>query len=452
MPTFVNVGPENIADIVNGYLEENKPNWADAARKYTQYISALYFFTPGRLKKKAFTDKCTFSFANRANGTARWSKLFDTITPSRSDLSVQGEVNWAMSDVHYAVDARDANSEATIRSATALASAVRAMQNEKTARTIENELFSHPWFEEATQDRLHLTDEDSSLNKQEELIMSRWAKRIPGIRAFERAGRVFMNKLRFDLYVAMRKAATKSGTATEEERRQIAMFINESTGRGGLGKLEPAAVPLARTMFSPRYLASRVQLLAGHSLWGGTARSRKLIAQEYARSMIGLGLYYTLLSMLFADEKDKKRGSVSLDARSSDFGKIRVGDSRLDPMAGLAQVITLFGRTVTGESKGINGKVTPLRGPKVANRDWWDTFTNFARSKLHPVPAKIVNLLSSRSMTGEPADVQSELSNAATPITYADIYEAFQEHGLDEATALSLLAFFGEGLQNYKDK
>lgn len=215
------------------------------------------------------------------------------------------------------------------------------MRDEKTARTIENQIFSHPWFDEAVQDKLHLTDEDSSLHKQEELIMSRWAKKIPSIKAFERAGRVFMNKLRFDLYVAMRKAATKSGTATEDERRQIAMFINESTGRGGLGQLEPAAVPLARVLFSPRYLASRVQMLSGHSMWGGTGRSRKLIAGEYARAMIGMGIYYTLLSWWFSDEKDKKKGSVNWDWRSSDFGKIRIGDTRLDPMAGLAQVTTL---------------------------------------------------------------------------------------------------------------
>jgi hypothetical protein len=35
------------------------------------------------------------------------------------------------------------------------------------------------------------------------------------------------------------------------------------------------------------------------------------------------------------------------------------------------------------------------------------------------------------------------------PITYVDIYTALKEHNLSDATALSLLALLGEGLQTY---
>lgn len=339
-----------------------------------------------------------------------------------------------------------------IKTGRALASAFRAMKNETTARAIENQILSHPKFDEAKAARLHMTDEDSSLNKQEEFLTSRLAGRIPGVAAFARAGRVFMNKLRFDMYLAMEKAATKTGTATEEERQAIATFINESTGRGGLGKAgEPAAVFLGRLMFSPRYLASRFQMLAGHSMWGGTNRSRRLIAKEYGRIIAGMGVYYSLLAMLFSLGDDEKDGSIVVDPRSSDFGKVRVGDSRIDPMAGLSQVATLISRATTGETTTISGKTIPLRGDKTkfGQRDMFRVLADFGRSKLHPMPATIINLLSSKDLAGQPVDVKSELGRAAMPITYKDIYDALREHGLAEGGALGLLAFFGEGLQHY---
>ncbi len=379
-----------------------------------------------------------------------------------------------------------------IRGIKAMGSAFRAMLNEETARAIENEIFSHPEFEQAKADRLHLTDEDSSMNKQEEFLVSRLAGNLGrglkgaafgatsgaikgavtglaagnpilggaigatigagagglvGFDAFQRAGRVFMNKLRFDDYLTLKKSLTRTGTGTDEERRMIAMSINEATGRGGLGPLEPSAVALGRMMFSPRYLASRFQYPALHPLWGGSSRSRKIIAHEYARTLIGMGAYYGLLIGFLSLLRDDVK--VETDSRSSDFLKIRAGETRLDPLAGLQQVAVLLSRTRNGETKNKYGKVVPLRGPKAKGRDWYDMATDFARTKAHPTLGKAINLLTGMDLAGKPVTATEELAGAVAPITYEDIYDALREHGLAEGGALGLLAFFGEGLQHY---
>lgn len=337
-----------------------------------------------------------------------------------------------------------------VSTAKAMGAALRAMRSEHAALTIESGILDHPKYPEAKAAKLHIAQTDAPLSRQEEMLIGRLVGKIPGIKAFDRAGRTFLNKLRFDTYLALEKGLTKSGTATPEERHAIALFVNESTGRGGLGKVgEPAAVALGRAFFSPRYFISRLQLAAGHSMWGGSMRSRRIVAGEYARAIAGLGVYYTLLSWGLGD-KDKKT-TIELDPRSTDFGKVKIGDTRLDPLAGLAQIATFGARMATGETKDAKGKITSLRNPKFGGRDVPDVIWSFLRSKLHPAPGTLIDLLATKDFGGQSVTMAGEAAKL-TPLTYRDIWDALKEQGYKDGAALSLLAFFGEGLQSYAKK
>lgn len=336
-----------------------------------------------------------------------------------------------------------------IRTARALPDTFRALlASDVRARAIDDKIHTHPDAEAAKRAKLHLVEEGASLHRSEEIMMGRLVGHIPIVKNFNQAARVFLNKVRFDMWQAMRKSMSKSGTPTLAEDKQIAMFVNEATGRGGLGKVgEPAAVFLGRAMFSPRYYVSRFQLLSGHSLWGGTMRTRKVIAMEYARASIGLVLYYTALKMYFGKDADE----IELDPRSSDFGKVRLGDTRLDPLAGLAQATTFISRMASGETKTLRGRVVPLRGNvPYGGKRATDVAARHLRSKLHPVPVAIASLFDGTDLAGDEATLAGEGMNMVSPITYMDIYEALKEQDLDDATALSILAFLGEGLSTYE--
>jgi hypothetical protein len=164
-------------------------------------------------------------------------------------------------------------------------------------------------------------------------------------------------------------------------------------------------------------------------------------------------MYYTMLSLAFKRRKDEK-GGVELDPRSSDFGKIRLGNTRLDPLAGLAQVITFAARTVRGSTKTLGGRVVPIRGEKVpfGGSKWSDVAARFVRTKLHPVPGAIANLFDGTDLVGNKITLKQQATNMSMPITYADIYQTLREQGLGRGLALSLLTFLGEGLQTYKSK
>ena len=344
-----------------------------------------------------------------------------------------------------------------ILAAKALPSMFRAMKSWEAAHAQDLKILKDPEYAAARAAKLHIMDESSSLNKMEEFYAARWAHKIPVVSHFNRAARVFLNKLRYDTWKAMRKSMSKGGEPTAIEDAAIAQFVNEATGRGSLGWAEQGAVPLGRTFFAPRYAVSRFQILTGHSMWKQNGRARATIAREYARMLVGLGLYYTMLNAAFTILSPDKKKPITFDARSTDFGKIRVGDTRIDPLAGLAQAATMIGRTATGQTKTQKGRIIQLRKlagepRKYGEPTWTDVAARFARSKAHPALGAIANLFDGTSMDGSDTTVVKETGNLMGPITWLDIYKALQEQDLPTATTMSLLALLGEGLQNYEKK
>jgi hypothetical protein len=344
-----------------------------------------------------------------------------------------------------------------IRAKRQLHAAFRAFANEETARAIENEIEQHPWFEEATKiDKLALTKDSSGpLSKQEEFAVGKWLGKIPVLKEldrFNRAGRVFLNKMRWDTYVAMRGAWSRFGTATPEERERYATMVNEFTGRGSIKSLEKYIVAAGQILWSPRFLLSRIQAKTMHTLWGGTKRSKALIAMEYARAMAGLQIYTLITAYLLGDDDDQP--ALENDKRSSDYGKIRVGkDTRLDPMAGFAQTNTYLARLYHGEVIDAKGDIIDIRGDdKDANStNVWALTGKFGASKMHPAIVKGLNLLAGQDIYGNRRGLGIEASEAG-PMTWYDIAEALENHGYSKGAALGLLAFFGEGLNHYEQR
>lgn len=339
-----------------------------------------------------------------------------------------------------------------IMTAKALPKAFQALfGDEVTARAIDIKTRSDPMAAKAIENGVHFAEEGARLSAREETIASKLADKIPGLKNFNQAGRVFLNKLRVDLYATM----AGDQPLTPEQGEALAKYVNEATGRGSLGGLEKSAVTLGRVLFAPRYLSSRLQYVAGHSLWGGDATTRRIIAKEYAKTLVGLGVYYASLNAAFDtltdDPKDKP--IITTDPRSTDFGKVKIGDTRIDPLAGLSQVIVFGARTASGEKITNSGKLNQLRGDvPYGGEKWTDVAATFARSKLHPLPGTVVNLFNGTDLAGNEATFANQAGNLVAPLTYIDIYEALEEQDLPAGVAVSLLAMLGEGLQTYKPK
>lgn len=286
---------------------------------------------------------------------------------------------------------------------------------------------------------------------------SRFANKIPFIAGTGRAYTTLSNHMRADLFDMMVDKLTKKGNPpTDAQLKAIGEFVNDSTGAGklGAGSFElPGGYKdaLSAVFFSPAYVASRMRMLLGASLWGGDMKTRQIIAGEYLRITAGMAAVYALLSALAGhkdDEDDDK------DPRSSQFLKIKVGQhSSLDIMAGLSQIAVLFAREAMGQMvkdgkvynlRPIDGKPVPYGQP-----DMGDVLGKFIRSKLSPGAGFAWNRLTGTDFSGKPTTLRGDLGNLVVPLTAGQIKEAWQHERPEVAAPLSAAAMFGIGVNTF---
>ncbi len=324
---------------------------------------------------------------------------------------------------------------------------------------------------------LYIAETDQTkMSAQEEAFMSRWIDKIPSgakglflgsvVRGSQRAYLTFLNNLRADTFDSLLNQLQKGPTPTREEMESIAYYINTATGRGDLGKgaWNQAAVGLNTIFFAPRLVASRFQIIGGMPIFKATGRTKALVLQEYAKFLAGASIVYALAGLAQDDDDEP----LELDPRSSDFLKVRYGDTRVDPLGGLIQATVFVSRIVTGETKSAKGKITPIRDtmrlpnlfrevPKTdkvpyGGRNVFSLAADFARTKFSPAFGGAVDFATGENVIGEavtPADVVLKMT---VPMSFEEAMETLEAHGMPKGPALTVLMTFGAGVMTYNDR
>src|SRR3990167_2205722 len=209
----------------------------------------------------------------------------------------------------------------------AFTSMFKQFASESAFNTIQESIRSRPTYPLMKQARLSLTDIGESFTHREEAFMSSFADNIPSVHASNRGYVGFLNKLRADTFDDLVKKGQQLGVAEDPGfARSVAKYVNSATGRGELGRLEPIAVALNTVFFSPRLLTSRLRLLNPlfYASLHPVVRQRALTD---ALTMVSAGLSILGLAKL-------SRVEIGVDPRSSDFGKLKVGNTRYDIWGG----------------------------------------------------------------------------------------------------------------------
>ena len=291
---------------------------------------------------------------------------------------------------------------------------------------------------------LKLTDL-TDLSKREEAVMSTWAEKVPGVRRSNRAYVAFLNKLRADTFedlIKKGKVLGADGEANIPLAREIANFVNTSTGRGSLGSLEQSAVALNSTFFSPRLIASRLTMLNPHYYWSASPMVRK----EALKALFSVAAAGSTIGQLGR----MAGGTVESDPTSSDFGKIKIGNTRIDPFAGFQQYVVLANRLLEGRTKStVSGREYNL-GEEFGRPTKLDVLGRFAEGKLHPVLSFATGLLRGKDFTGQPFNVPQEVANRVMPIIIQDIIELANED--PTLLPLAIPASLGMGIQSYESQ
>ena len=281
----------------------------------------------------------------------------------------------------------------------AVMTSYKAAFSEDYAQQAMNDMDTDEWAETRRRALVFRSDVDGSLTTTEQQFYSSWAKKIPILRIFtkasERAAVVGMNRLRASIFNKEAEGWTAT-QRTDQNYKELAEVVNASTGRGNIkrgGNLDRVLPYLNAAFFSPRYVLSRFELVGktGKSLvditTGNLTPASKILAHEMV-SFVGAGL----IAMLLAEMMGAK---VERDWRSSDFGKIVIGRTRIDVWGGFQQIARTVAQLITGQSKAVSSG-------EIFTKNRLETFGRFIQSKLSPAAGLGIELLSGKDFLGEP--------------------------------------------------
>lgn len=317
-----------------------------------------------------------------------------------------------------------------------------------------DDIKKEPIYKTMQESGLYIADPrrvSAGLAAREERFMSNLAERIPlvgqGIKVAERAYTSYLNKLRTDVFANAANKFQKMGLGFKENRElyeSMADFVNNATGRGSLGKLSPIAQQLNTVFFSPRLIASRFNML--NPTW--YAKQHPLVRKEAIKSFaefIGVGTGVLSLAKLAGAD-------VEIDPRSTDFGKIKIGNTRWDIWGGFQQWVRVISQIASGARKTQKKKIIPLSKKKFPFETRLDVAGRFLKGKLAPIPGLAIELFEGQKLYGDEIKFTQEIAENAIPLYLQDIDEAIEEIGPWAFLTVGAPAFFGVGVQTYEEK
>lgn len=239
-------------------------------------------------------------------------------------------------------------------------------------------------------------------------------------------------------------------------------YVNQITGRGKVHiKWNGDTQSLINVLFfAPKFLAARIRTITDlQYVATGETRIEKMRAKTALRN----AMFYILMPMLLkaisrAMDPDDTHGEEAwerfvsaFDPRTSEFGKWRFGDTRIDMSFGLASLYTMVSRGVTRKtisSKGLKKDTT-----------WGDVLSSFLEGKMSPALHTVENIRSmvvgdGKDFMGRPITIGSMLLDAVSPISAQQLIELYiNKDNLQSPTAAVAgiaLDFFGISANTYE--
>lgn len=241
-------------------------------------------------------------------------------------------------------------------------------------------------------------------------------------------------------------------------------FVNEITGRGKLPFNNPNAERVVNALFfAPRWFASRVAQIYNLPKYGLKAlkgEAGKIDKMRLRASMAQLTLMAVLIpaikGILRALDDDDIHGDdwwerfwSAYEMRSSDFGKIVVGDTRFDLSSGLNGILTTAARVVTGETVSIAGVKR--------KKNWADVIGAFAEGKMSPAARltmdiwrKVTEGEKAKNFMYQPITWKGLAVEAVSPISIENMFELSNPTDNKTAQVIGILAdIVGIGANTY---
>lgn len=321
----------------------------------------------------------------------------------------------------------------------------------------KRDLDLHPYIELAEESGLHLTSlGDGHMEHREEAFLSEilgndpYFKNKPAealrkfltfpVRASERAYVTMLDDLRMNVFAKearnIHEQNARAGRADDPKQYEgLAKFINRASGRGDLGKLDDLAPVLNTLFFSPRYWASRLQVM-NPAFYAKLPPGARFAALKNMAAFVGS--VALVMVMLKAMGFEVETG----DEDNPDLLKLKLGNYSYEFTAGLVSHMRYAARMIMAAVESKDNKAATDKMQYLTGR--------YMRSKLAPIPAAGYNAYTGENYLGEPTGVADETKALFTPImadNYRDAFKADGAAGLIKMTP----EFFGISTSRHRE-
>ncbi len=277
----------------------------------------------------------------------------------------------------------------------------------------------------------------------EEMFQTTLGKYIPLVKQSERAFVTVLNQLRFRTWEHTLNHWDKLGVKyVEKDLQDLARLVNASSGRGSLPKSLAGAGPLLNALFfSPRLQMAKIVDIPSLLFNPSTSKVVRVEAWRTVSQFLGVGT--GILALAAASGV----GTVETNPTSSDFGKLKIGNTRLDIWGGYVQYARFMARMIDEMHR---------RSQNKKPKDVTDLIWNLAQSKASPVPGLILDIARGKSYSGEEMKLETksigkQVWNRIMYLSVQDLVDATVIDGIRGFFAASP-SIFGIGALTYKKK
>lgn len=286
------------------------------------------------------------------------------------------------------------------------------------------------------------------LKKGEEQFPTSLPGRIPGVgRVFKASESAFTGSaimMRTGVYDLLEKTARKNGVEINDEWiKDQGNLINSVTARGK-GKITESEVTRL-LLWAPKMLKGNIDVLTAHAGGAGlkTPFARKQAWANLAKIVAETVGAVVIINALRPD-------TVETNPQSSDFLKIKIGDTRFDITAGKASIITLVARLLTGRTKTQSGDIKKINSGEFGSSTLFDVGLNFLVNKTTPMTRTVIDFLRGTDFKYDKTTVKGELFNKM-PISIQNFLE-LKDNPESEAVVGAFVDLFGINANTYKQK
>jgi len=283
-----------------------------------------------------------------------------------------------------------------------------------------------------------------------------------GIEGSNRAYTGGLTKLRYEVakkWVDSLGGVDEVAKLTDTQLADLGEVVNTFTGSGGKmnGLTDKHIQTLSSTLFAPRLWASRLNMLNPRFYQRLSPVARKAALKNMASFMGAATATTGLLEYAIPGVEVEK------DPRSSDFLKIKVGNTRYDIFSGLQQNIVLGARLATGEKKSSTSGEMVTLGDGYGDPSRFDVGVDALQNKFNPVLGLVSRYMQSgpsdedsdnplirTDKFGEEVNFGTEVAKMGAPLGLMGVKETYDDTGdFKKAALMNLPGIGGVGVQTY---